>query len=252
MVIPLFKSHCSIGKSILTLDIPKTLTKERADSIFSIAQEEGLQDLFLVEDSLIGFLQALNTSKDLGFNLRFGLRLSMVDSLTNVDANCLHKIVIFARNSDGCKKLNQIYSFAFTEGDGRIDTQHLKNLWDEDGLRLAIPFYDSFIFQNLFSFSSCVPDFSFTQPYFFIEDNTLPFDGLLAEAVTTYANNMKAQTVSAKSIFYKKRADFEAFQTYKCICSRQSFRKPSLDSPNLDHCGSAEFSVESWKEVAQS
>jgi len=249
MVIPLFKSHYSIGKSILTLDTPDSIPEEAADSIFSIAKEEGLEDLFLVEDSLIGFLQAFTTAKDLGLNLRFGLRLSMVDSLGNAEAPCRHKIVIFARNSTGCKKLNQIYSFAFTEGGGSIDTDHLKNLWDDNALKLVIPFYDSFIFQNLFSFSSCVPDFSFTSPYFFIEDNGVPFDALLRAAIEDYAARDGDATLNVKSIFYKERCDFEAFQTYKCICSRQSFRKPSLESPNLDHCGSPEFSVESWRET---
>ena len=249
MVTPLFKSHYSIGKSILTLDVPDSTPGEASDSIFSIAQEEKLKDLFLVEDSLIGFLQALNVSRDLGMNLRFGLRLSMVDSLLSSDSNCVHKIVIFARNAQGCKKLNQIYSFAFTEGDGKIDTAHLKSFWDAESLKLVIPFYDSFIFQNLFSFSSCVPDFSFARPYFFLEENALPFDSLLTDAVKKYAASMKAERLRVKSIFYKKRSDFEAFQTYKCICGRQSFRKPSLESPNLDHCGSPEFSMESWKEA---
>ena len=250
-MIPLFKSHYSIGKSILTLVPPGSEGAQGSDSIFSIAQEEGLQDLFLVEDSLVGFLQALKGAGELGVNLRFGLRLTMADSLATSETNCLHKIIIFSRNSDGCKKLNQIYSFAFTEGEGKIDTEHLKKLWSNKDLKLAIPFYDSFIFQNLFSFSSCVPDFSFTHPSFFIEDNGLPFDPLLTTAVVKYARKMKAETVEAKSIFYKERADFEAFQTYKCICGRQSFRKPSLESPNLDHCGSVEFSMESWKEAVR-
>ena len=36
---------------------------------------------------------------------------------------------------------------------------------------MVLPFYDSFIFNNIMSFSSCIPDFSFCSPTFFVEDN---------------------------------------------------------------------------------
>lgn len=246
MTIPLFKSHYSIGKSILTLNEP-TENPEGADSIFEIAEEEKLENLFLVEDSLIGFLEALKGSEKQGLNLRFGLRLSMCDSLNEEKNKCEHKVVIFSKNAAGCQLLNKIYSFAFTEGDGKIDPVNLARLWSEGDLMLAIPFYDSFIFQNLFYFSGCVPNFSFTQPTFLMEDNHLPFDGILKSKIKEYIKNSSASTLNVKSIYYKQRADFEAFQTYKCICRRQFARKASLASPNLDHCGSREFSVEAWK-----
>ena len=66
-MIPLFKSHYSVGKSILTFS--KDSEEESADGIFSIAQEYGLDKIFLVEDSLIGFLEAYNISKSLGIQL---------------------------------------------------------------------------------------------------------------------------------------------------------------------------------------
>ena len=246
MTTPLFKSHYSIGKSILTLAEPNE-DKDGPDSIFEIAAEEKLKSLFLVEDSLIGFLEALKGCEKRGLDLRFGLRLTMCDALDQEKNKCEHKVVVFAKNAKGCQLLNRIYSFAFTEGDGRIDAKNLGRLWEEDNVTLAIPFYDSFIFQNLFYFAGCIPNFSFTAPLFLLEDNHLPFEGVLKRKIKEYVQNTKASTFDAKSIYYKSRADFEAFQTYKCICRRQFARKASLGNPNLDHCGSREFSLESWK-----
>jgi hypothetical protein len=62
-IVPLFKSHCSLGRSILTLDKPKDeKNPEVSDSVFDIASEEGLKEVFLVEDNMTGFLQAYTKS----------------------------------------------------------------------------------------------------------------------------------------------------------------------------------------------
>lgn len=247
MTVPLFKSHYSIGKSILTLASPDKESRDEggSDSIFNLALDSKLQEVFLVEDSLVGFLQAQKTCEKFNLNLRFGIRLNLVDSFSSELQDCIHKIIIFAKNAEGCKVLNKIYSFAFTQGEGKIDNKSLADHWCDDSLKLAIPFYDSFIFQNLFKFSSCIPDFSFTEPFYFTEDNGLPFDSLLEEKVRSYCKS----PIQTKSIYYKDRKDFEAFQTYKCLCARQFYKKATLESPNLDHCGSPEFSFESWKEI---
>ena len=59
-MIPLFKSHFSVGKSILTLAEPEKQKEDGPDSIISIALENGLKEVFLVEDSFTGFLSAFN------------------------------------------------------------------------------------------------------------------------------------------------------------------------------------------------
>ena len=53
-VLPLFKSHYSLGKSILNLSSIDNQPDE-SDSIFSILKENDLQELILVEDCLTGF-----------------------------------------------------------------------------------------------------------------------------------------------------------------------------------------------------
>ena len=247
-MIPLFKSHFSIGKSILKL---KSNDKDgSSDGIFDIAKSQNLDQVFIVEDSLTGFLESAKLSKELGIQLIFGLRLSCCDFYKEEESKDCHKIIIFAKDDEGCKLLNKIYSKTFISSRKSIQLRDLKNLWNEKHLKLAIPFYDSFIFNNLMTFSNCAPTFKFTTPTFFIENNELPFDSLINQAATSFCKKNKFPTERAKTIYYKSRKDFEAFQTYKCICNRGSWagRSVSLQKPNLDHCGSKEFCIESWNE----
>ena len=246
-MIPLFKSHYSIGKSILKLSASQD--KESADGVFDIASELKLDTVCLVEDSLTGFLEAAKTSKEKGIHLIFGLRITACDTHSTEKEDC-HKIVVFAKNDEGCKTLNKIYSETFSHGNNSIEMSKLAKLWEEKNLKLAIPFYDSFIHKNAMSFANCAPVFNFTKPTFFIEDNDLPFDQIIKKNLLKFCEEKKLQTEQVKSIFYKNRKDFDAFVTYKCICNRGSWagKTVSLEKPNLDHCGSKEFCIESWKE----
>ncbi len=165
MTIPLFKSHYSIGKSILTLNSPKEgANKEGSDSVFDIAVENKLDNIVLVEDTFMGFLQARKVTDSLGIHFIFGLRFDMCQDVKGLDDSalkkCSHKIIIFPKNSEGCTLLNQIYTECNTKYSGWLDLTVLKSLWDEKILVMGIPFYDSFIFKNLTTFNACVPDFS--------------------------------------------------------------------------------------------
>lgn len=248
-MLPLFKSHYSVGKSILTLSLPTANKEGCSDSIFDIAKEEDLKTLILVEDAPIGFLEAKSNSESLGIQLIFGLRFK-ISSLaeSNKEDDSVHKIVIFARNDKGCVLLNKIYSNINCKLNGIGSYQLLKKLWNEDHLRLAVPFYDSFLHCNSLTFSNCIPDFSFCKPTFFIENNGLPFDDLLKHKVLKYCEDHKYPSEDVKTIYYKSKKDIEAFQTYKCVCNRSFGRKRSLSNPGLDHLGSREFCIESWKE----
>ncbi len=249
-MLALFKSHYSIGKSILTLDDPITHKEGGSDSVFTIAKENNLETVVLVEDSLTGFLQAKKISEKYGINLAFGLRINMKENAgedpKQEASSSSHKIIIFAKTSKGCKILNNIYSEAFSKNFNSVDEKILKKLWKKRDLELAIPFYDSFIFNNTMKFSNCTPSFSFTDPYFITESNGLPFDAMLEERVKNYARD-KQKIIKAKSIYYKNKEDVKALQTYKCICGR-TFGNKTLSKPNLDHFGSDQFSFESWKE----
>lgn len=249
-MLPLFKSHYSVGKSILTLALPESEVEGGSSSVFKIAQDNHLNQVFLVEDSLVGFLEAKYNSEALDLQLVFGIRVNLCEDISSPKpSSCSHKVVIFSRNSEGCRLLNRIYSFAQTQGGGSIDSKNLKSFYNEDDLKICIPFYDSFLFHNSLSYKEpCILDHSFFHPTFFIERNGLPFDSLLESSVASYCSD-KYPVELVKSVYYKDREDFEAYQTYKCICSRGfSSKSKSLDMPNLDHCGSPEFCFQSYLE----
>jgi len=255
VTIPIFKSHFSVGKSILTLDPPKSKEDtDSPDSVFDIVEENNLEKVVLIEDSFMGFLQARKVCDNLSKQLIFGVKLDCVEDATYVpegkEKKCNHKIIILPKNSKGCENLNVIYTIAKTEYNGCIDLSILKEHWVEKNLCLAIPFYDSFLFNNLTSFQSCFVDFNFTKPTFFIEDNGLPFDGITNDAVTKYCSAHGFNTEKVQSIYYKNKKDFSAYLTYKLICGRNSFagRELSLEKPNFDHLGSDQFCWESYME----
>lgn len=255
MITPLFKSHFSIGKSILTLDSPKNSTDpDGPDSIFSLAENSDLKKIVLVEDSLMGFLQAMKISKEISKQLIFGIRLDVCEDLSLINdekkKTSSHKIIIFPKNSEGCINLNGIYTKSKTEHNGLLDLNLLKSMWSPENLCLAIPFYDSFIFSNIMTFNSWVVDFSFASPTFFVENNDLPFDNLISDAVHKYCSAHNFPIEKTQSIFYKNKKDFSAYLAYKLICSRNSFggRELSLEKPNMDHLGSDQFCWESYLE----
>ena len=159
---PLFKSHYSIGKSILTLNEPSE-SNGSSDSVFDIVQENNLSEVVMVEDSFMGFLQANKVSKSMGVNFRFGLRIDIVDESFDPEDKKTpkHKLIVFAKNAEGCKCLFKIYSKVKSSDVNAITLTDLRSFWDLEHLDLAVPFYDSFLFCNLFLFNS---DVYFTVP----------------------------------------------------------------------------------------
>ena len=108
-MLPLFKSHYSVGKSILTITPPDSTVEGGPSSIFKISQDNSLSQTYLVEDSLIGFLEAKRTAEALNLQLVFGLRLSLCEDMVNVARNsCSHKIIVFARDSNPRQRINRL------------------------------------------------------------------------------------------------------------------------------------------------
>tara|TARA_R110002020_G_scaffold255944_2_gene469613 strand:- start:1471 stop:2235 length:765 start_codon:yes stop_codon:yes gene_type:complete len=247
--IPIFKSHYSLGRSILTLRPPKDpADTNSADSVFDICDDAKIEELFLVDDNMAGFLEAYTNAEEQGIKLIFGLRLTFCLDYSNKSeegrANS-YKNIIFAKNANGYKQLIKIYTFAAQDGfyyEPRIDFESLKPLWSKD-LMLAIPFYDSFLYNNKYTESQCIPNFSFAEPVFFIEDNDVLLDRDMGERVRDFCEG-KHEIIQTKSIYYKERKDFAAYLTFRCINGRTTVEKP-----NFDGMCSSEFCYESYLEV---
>jgi len=249
-IIPIFKSHYSLGRSILTLNPPKPEEEtDSSDSVFDICKEHDLKEIYLVDDNMAGFLEAFTNAESLGIKLIFGLRLTFcLDYLNKSEEGRQnsYKNIIFAKNAAGYKDLIKIYTLAAQDGfyyEPRIDFKSLKSLWSNN-LLLAIPFYDSFLYNNKYTNSQCVPDFSFTDPVFFTEDNDTLLDKDTKKAVESFCLD-KYDTIPCKSIYYRYREDFSSYLTFRCINSRTNVEKP-----NFDGMCSPEFCYESYIESA--
>ena len=57
-MLPIFKSHYSVGRSILTLEDKDELESTSPDSIVSICLNHKIKKPLLVEDGMGGFLEA--------------------------------------------------------------------------------------------------------------------------------------------------------------------------------------------------
>lgn len=243
LVIPLFTSHYSKGRSILSLADPKKTTEGGPDSIINLCLENNIKNPFLVENNLTGLAEALRNFKSSGVDFRFGWKTTIVNDVNATDKkSTASKIIIFIKNTQGYYDLIKVHNSIHKCHDGLCDHGVLQNLWT-DNLLLALPFYDSYIFNNLLCDSSSLPNVKPFDPIFFREDNDLPFDRLVAERLP------KGRVVDAKSIYYNKRKDFVAWQTYRCLCDGMNKgKRRSINLPMFDHCCSREFCLESWKE----
>lgn len=247
-VIPLFKTHYSCGKSILTLEkLPDDKKKRYPTSVFDLLVEHKLSTLVIVDDNLSGLLEASKNCKDNKIDLMFGLRLSVTTDMKEKSEELLckkSKYIIFAKNLEGYKRLIKIWSSASTEGfyyEPCSDFQKIKECWSDKDLKLCVPFYDSFIFKNSLESGCHVPDFSFTQPTFLLETNGLPFDDLMREKVKSFCLREGYNSQEAQSIFYKEKSDFLAYMTLRCINN-----KTTVEKPELQHMTSDEFNFEKW------
>ena len=248
-ITPIFKSHYSLGRSILTLKMPKEVKEdESSDSVFDICDEAGIKEMYLVDDNMAGFLEAFTNAEDLKIKLVFGLRLTFCPDSSNKSEDGRrnsYKNIIFAKNANGYKQLIKIYTLAAQEGfyyEPRIDFERIKPLWSND-LLLAIPFYDSFLYNNKYKDSQCVPNFSFTEPVFFTEDNDVLLDKDMQMRVLDFCSD-KYKTVKTKSIYYKNKKDFPAYLTFRCINGRTTVEKPNFDGMCSD-----QFCYESYQEL---
>ena len=84
-MIPLFKSHYSLGRSILTLEDKndkddKDEKDDYPDSIIQICKENKMKELYLVEDNMSSFLEAYSNCRK--NNIKLNLLLQQMCSVS--------------------------------------------------------------------------------------------------------------------------------------------------------------------------
>lgn len=250
--VPLFKSHFSLGKSILTLEKPSGKENTYPVSVFDLAARNNLPSVVLVEDSISGLLQASKNAEELKISLIFGIRIDITDDMEQKDDPSLlkrAKYIIMAKNSEAYKTIVKIWSIASSKGfyySPSIDFKTLKTLWNEN-LMLCVPFYDSFLFLNSLCSHCHVPDFdSLGQVTFFTESNELPFDDILLNRVNDYCSSNSTNHVPSQSIFYKSPDDYLAYVAFKCLHNKGHSQRATIERPELDHMSSDLFNFDRW------
>lgn len=231
-MIPLFKSQFSIGKSILT-----------PQKILDICQLNSLQRVVIVEDSMYGFRVMNKLFSENNIQLIFGLSLPTVQNDQDKNEKP-SKIIYFAKNNDGLKKIKSLYTDA-NMGDRQCVYLNKYSKKDFSNIEVSIPFYDSYIYNNIFHFGLSDLTIDHLNPTYFIEDNNHPFDFQIQDVINSL--NVKKQQV--KSIYYHNKDDFHAFQMYKAVCVRSQGKSPTFSNPNLNHFCSDEFCWEAYKDA---
>lgn len=230
--IPLFSTHYSLGRSILTVEKYGKSKKTGADSVVDLIKDNQLKEAYIVDENIAGFPELYENFKEVNIPLRYGIKIICCNDITDKSEESLNtnsKIIIFCLNTQGYYDLLPIWSRAATEGKyyvPRIDWKGLKELWTKN-LALCIPFYDSFLFVNNLENGRAMPDFP-AEPIFFIENNELPFDDLMNQIVKDFCKD-KYKIQAAQSIFYNKKSDVKAFQVFRCLNKRSTLSHPKLN-----------------------
>jgi hypothetical protein len=243
--IPLFKSDYSLGRSILTLEEPSKVTANGPSSIFKIAADNNLSEVYILDDNISSFPDAWKSSKNTKIKLRYGVIFHLKDRLDEEKSSSC-KIAIFALNDDGFDELKKLYTKVHVSCGGFVSFENLSNL--SKNLGLCIPFYDSFLHKNFFTFAKFTQDFASLKPVFFVENNGLPVDEQLREIVESYCKNNNCDIQPTKTILYEKNSDVLAYMTHRIVCSRsgEGGPKKTLEKPGLEGLGSDQFSFESY------
>lgn len=246
MITPIFTSHYSLGRSTLTLEKPEEIKDNKPISIFSIAKEFKLKDIYLVENTFSGFIEAFKNAKANDINLRFGLKLVICADLNDKSEESFRtesKVIIWMKNSAAYTDLIRIYSKASCDGFyyiASLDWVTLKEMWT-DNLLLSIPSYSSFLHNNLLKNGNCIPDFGKIKPNIMVSNMGLPFDYLIQDIHKQYAQNNNLELMETHPVYFYSDKQFDSYLTFKCIHKRSV-----LSKPNIDHFCSREFNFISY------
>lgn len=228
-MIPLFKSSFSIGQSIL-----------KPSDIVRIAKDNNLDRVIMAEDNFYGFRVLNKLFLEAEIQMVYGVKLPVVQSSSEEKPS---KLIFFPKNNKAIAYLRNLYTETFTSDDSclvmsEVDKEAFKDI------RIGVPFYGSYIYNNLFHFGLCDISLNGLDHFYMEEDNNHPFDFQIKEAL----QRLGVKTWKAKSIYYENREDFIAFQMYKAVCNRSQGRTPRFDNPQLNDFCSEEFCFESYLE----
>ena len=228
-MIPLFKSTFSIGRSLL-----------RVEDLVDIAQSGDVKKMILVEDNFYGFRVINEAFLHAEIPMVYGLKIPVVQSSITEKTS---KLIFFPKNNKGVHVVRKLYTKCFTSVGECLNLSDLGE-GELDDVSIGVPFYDSYVFNNIFHFGMCDLFLDKYDHFYIEESNNHPFDFQISAAL----KKLKVKTEKCKSIYYRNKDDFEAFQMYKAVCNRKQGRVPTFSNPRLNDFSSNEFCYESYLE----
>lgn len=254
-IIPLFKTHASIGRSLLVSDYQEDIKDDAPVSVIAIGKKFRLSNISIAENSFSSFIEVMRACDKVNIQLNFGVNFLLCENVLNKDEESIkteNKITVWMKNSNGYKDLLKLYGAIKANKENfyyepRGDWNIVKSFWT-DNLLLSFPPYDNFIHKNLLENGKCVPDFGFIKPIFFYSDMNLAFDQVLIPAIKDYCRINRIPTQEAHPIYYYKKEDSLAYQVLRCIDSKGGSKRATIETPGLNHMSSDSFCWENYCE----
>lgn len=245
---PIFKTHGSLGRSILSYEHEYEIKDDAPVSIFAIAKQNHLGALTVIEDSFLSFPKLYKGCNKNDIQLIFGINFTLCNNSAQKDDDSLlseSKVSVLMKNSQGYKDLIRLHDAINTNVDTfyyipRGDFSILKQYWTEN-LELVIPPFDGFIHKNLLNNGKVLPNFGKIKPTITFANMELPWNNILNEAIIKYAKTNKFELEEVHPTYYYKNADFKQYLIFRAINNRKNF-----DNPGLDFFSSDTFSFESY------
>lgn len=258
MLIPIFKSHYSLLRSIFTLDLPEdNMDEKKSITLLALCKKNKIQDLFLAETTYAGFRQAYNHCKKTNINLRFGIEFIVCQNIRDKSEESRKtesKITVWALNSEGHYELQNLYSKSHLEGfyyTNRMDWSMLREL-NPNNLLITINFYDGFLFQNaMYLNKSIMPNFGEFKPLLFLCDHSLPFDDIIRKRTLEYSKSSSFPTKEVHYCYYNTRRDFYSYMAYRTMEPLHGQFRRTMAKPEFNFLSSEEFSFESYIDKIQ-
>lgn len=250
VITPIFKTHGSLGKSIISADKSESISPDGTVSILSIVKEHNLKEITVCDDGFLCFPKLYKQLKGL-CKLNFGINFyccSSVDGKGDESIRTESKVTVFMKNSDGYRDLLKLHNVIHTDQryqyyKVRMDWETLANNWT-DNLELVFPPYDNFIHNNSLKDGECVPQLKGIKPSFFYSDMGLPFDYLLKSRIKEYASNNSLDLYEVHPVYYYSDSDLKPYIVFRSIANIK--KRANFSCPELEFCTSNQFSFESY------
>ncbi len=247
-VLPVWKTHGSLGKSILTYEVNKKpnsneddfdIHDDAANSIIVIAKKHNINPLVVIEDSFLSFPSLYKYCKKHEIQLVFGLNFNLCNDVKEKSDKSLltnSKVSVLMKNSAGYPDLIKLHDAINSNAENfyyepRGDWAILREYWTEN-LELVIPPFDNFIHKNYLQNGTCIPNFGDVNrinPIITYANMELSWNSLLNEALVEYAKNNNYRLQEVHPIYYYKKDDFKAYTLFRAIDNRGDYFNTKID-----------------------